>query len=155
MGTFSQIDDDDVIGSLPKSPLSSPISLSIRGISSAMATTSSDIYPPHDGDFVIQTSDAVLFGVHRLLLKLSSPVMSDMFALGATSSDQLTPGVFSSSAVPRDPSFDYFSTMQSRYPKILGHSRISCRSSILTKSQLSSRVSICCYLCSTQPANTR
>ena len=59
-----------------------------------MATTSSELYSPQNGDFVIQTSDAVLFGVHRLILTLSSPVMSDMFALGAIMAPQSTPGAF-------------------------------------------------------------
>ena len=59
-----------------------------------MSTTSSELYSPQNGDFVIQTSDAVLFGVHRLILTLSSPVMSDMFALGATMAAQSTPGTF-------------------------------------------------------------
>ena len=57
-----------------------------------MVTTSSELYPPQNGDFVIQTSDDVLFGVHRILLVLSSPVMSDMFALGATNGVQPAPG---------------------------------------------------------------
>ena len=60
----------------------------------AVATTSSELYSPQNGDFVIQTSDAVLFGVHRILLGLSSPVMSGMFALGAPMADQPTPGAF-------------------------------------------------------------
>jgi len=59
-----------------------------------MATTSAELYPPQNGDFVIQTSDAVLFGLHRILLGLSSPVMGDMFALGATMATQQTPGAF-------------------------------------------------------------
>ena len=59
-----------------------------------MATTPSELYSPQNGDFVIQTSDAVLFGVHRLILTLSSPVMSDMFVLGATMAAQSTPGAF-------------------------------------------------------------
>ena len=59
-----------------------------------MATTSSELYSPQNGDFVIQTSDAVLFGVHRIILTLSSPVMSDMFVLGATMTAQSTPGAF-------------------------------------------------------------
>jgi hypothetical protein len=42
----------------------------------------SKAYPPQNGDFVIQSSDRVYFGVHRLLLTLASPIMSDMFALG-------------------------------------------------------------------------
>ena len=60
----------------------------------AMATTSSELYSPQSGDFVIQTSDAVLFGVHRILLGLSSPVMNDMFTFGAPVDDQPTPGAF-------------------------------------------------------------
>ena len=59
-----------------------------------MEATPSELNSPQDGDFVIQTSDAVLFGVHRVLLSLSSPVMSDMFALGAPMADQQTPGAF-------------------------------------------------------------
>ena len=75
----------------------------------AMATTSSDLYPPQDGDFVIQTNDAVFFGVHRLLLRLVSPVMNDMFALGAMSRDQTTPGAFRLFCiVQRDNLSDYF-----------------------------------------------
>jgi len=64
-----------------------------------MTTTSSELYPLQNGDFVIRTSDAVLFGVHRVLLGLSSPVMSDMFALGATTATQPTPGAFLLTAV--------------------------------------------------------
>ena len=66
----------------------------------------SDLYPPQDGDFVIQTDDAVLFGVHRLLLRLALPVMSDMFAIRR---DQPTPGAFRFFCiVQRDNLSEYF-----------------------------------------------
>jgi len=122
----------------------------------AMATKSSKLYSPHSGDFLIQTSDAVLFGVHRILLGLSSPVMSDMFALGATTAPQTTPGAFL--LLPfNDETFCLitFSTVQSRFLKTLKHFKISCPSYIPTNPPLSSRVSMHCCLCSAQPANTR
>ena len=55
-----------------------------------MAVTPSEFYPPQDGDCVIQTSDDILFGVHRLFLKSASPVFSYM--LGKTCDSQ-TPGM--------------------------------------------------------------
>ena len=57
-----------------------------------METTPSELYPPPSGDFVVQTEDAVLFGVHRLFLKFASPILSDMLALGENCGDQ-TPGM--------------------------------------------------------------
>ena len=56
-----------------------------------METTSSEHYPPEGSDFVIRTSDHVLFGVQRLFLKFASPVLSDMLVLGETCDNQ-TPG---------------------------------------------------------------
>jgi len=47
-----------------------------------MQNTSSPQYPSDKGDLIIQTSDGVLFGVHILLLRLSSSVMNDMLTVG-------------------------------------------------------------------------
>lgn len=58
-----------------------------------MTRTSSTLYPLQNGDLVIQTSDEVLFGVHSLLLKLSSSVMNDMLTVGSGSEDR-NPGRF-------------------------------------------------------------
>lgn len=52
-----------------------------------MSTTQCALYPPHSGDLIIETSDGVLFGVHILLLRLSSSVMSDMLTVGSGSGD--------------------------------------------------------------------
>lgn len=60
---------------------------------SNMNRTSSTVYPSQNGDFVIQTSDGVLFGVHSLLLRLSSTVMNDMLTVGSGSEDR-NPGRF-------------------------------------------------------------
>jgi len=46
------------------------------------------VYPPQDGDTIIQASDNVLFGVHGLLLKLASPIMIDMLAIGEKGASQ-------------------------------------------------------------------
>jgi len=54
--------------------------------------TSSPQYPSDNGDLIIQTSDGVLFGVHTLLLRLSSSVMNDMLVVGSGSGDRETGG---------------------------------------------------------------
>jgi len=48
-----------------------------------MGDTSSPLYPSQNDDLVIQTSDRMPFGIHSLLLRLSSSVMNDMLAFGS------------------------------------------------------------------------
>jgi len=57
-----------------------------------MENTSSPRYPSDNGDLIIQTSDGVLFGVHILLLRLSSSVMNDMLVVGSGSGERETGG---------------------------------------------------------------
>ena len=59
---------------------------------SGMKNTPSEVYPPRDGDITIRTSDNILFGVHRFLLKLASPTISDILTIGGEKSANQKPG---------------------------------------------------------------
>jgi len=67
-----------------------------------MSQTTSSLYPSPNGDLVIQTSDGVLFGVHSLLLKLSSSVMDDMLTVGSGRGDRTLVTITEDSAIFRD-----------------------------------------------------
>jgi len=56
--------------------------------------SSSPLYPlGGDADFAMRTGDGVSFGLHRAVLKLASPVMSDMLFVGDSKPDAAsTPG---------------------------------------------------------------
>jgi len=60
------------------------------------------LYPSRNGDLVIQTNDKILFGVHTVLLRLSSSMTADMLSVGSESGERSIVSVTEDSTVFQD-----------------------------------------------------